>query len=284
MKKYGIPIIILLLLIFLIYWFFIKEKGSQEKLSEEERVALIEDSAISNDSQPNDINVFPNTPIGIQLSNHMMILALPAETMEEADAKYNASLSELKKNPVEVVVLLNKAYKKTEVKHYFNRWAIVKTLGDLESIQTIKPLSDIIFSEIPPETSMDLHHFSTQEEEVIIRIRAIEGLGMLSKRGDSTATRILLQLALDSTIKNSALRLRSIKAYLRGGRNTDERVQLLKSRLDKSLFGIITVSTTEPEEFIKKMEGTKKLSDENTKKEDVDRPSTPTTAPKIKGN
>ena len=254
MKKYGILIIFLILLAFLIYWLFGRKKGTVPELNEEDRVALVEDSARDNNAQPNDIQVFPNTPLGNQLRDHIMILAMPAETIEEADAKYNASITELRKNAAEAIVLLNDAYQKTAARHYFNRWGLVKTLGDLESNGATKLLSDIAVSKIPPETSQDLHHFSTQEEEVTIRLRAIEGLGTLARNGDPGADRTLLQMALDSTITNSAMRLRAIKAYLRAGKNEADRIKFLKSRLDSSMHDIITTAVTPPEEFIKKMQ------------------------------
>ncbi len=284
MKKNGILIVSILILCFLIYWFFIG-KGCQKQLSEEERQALMQDSAKSDNAQPNDIAVFPNTPVGNQLRDHMMVLAMPAETIEEADAKYRESLAALRENPAEVVTLLNEAYNKTEARHYFNRWGLVKTLGDIESNLADKILYNIAASKIPPETSEDLHHFSTQEEEVIIRIRAIEGLGLLAQKQNRFADTALLQLIFDSTGRSSAIQLRAIKAYLRAGKDTGSREKFLKSRLDKSLHDIITTGVTAPEEFSTKMEGIKKLSDKNTKSEKAERAiSTETVSPKIKSN
>ncbi len=284
MKKYVILVIFLLLLAILLFWMFGKKKGSSTEMNEEDRRALVEDSATATTSQPHDSVVFPNTALGNQLKDHMMILSMPAETIEEADAKYNASITELKKNATEAIVLLNDAYNKTEAKHYFNRWGIVKTMGELENPSAVKPLADIAFSKIGPEESKDLHHFSSQEEEAVIRIRAIEGLGLLAKQGDAYADRTLLQIALDSTISNSAMRLRAIKAYLRSGKNTDERAKLLSSRLDKSWQDVITTSVTSPEEFIKKMDSITKLSDEKTKDSKTERPASATPSPKAKGN
>jgi hypothetical protein len=284
MKKIIILLILLILLAFLLYWFMFREKEASVNLNEEDRIALKEDSALANNSQPHDSIVFPNTVLGKLLQNHMMILAMPAETIEAADAKYDSSLVEIKKNGAEAVALLTEAYNKTAARHYFNRWGLVKTLGDIGNNIAAQPLSTIIFSKIPEETSQDLHHFSTQEEEVIIRLRAVEGIGMLAKNGDRYSERILLQLALDSTQKNSAIQLRAIKAYLRAGKNTDEREKLLKSKLDKKLHDIITTAVTAPQEFISKMENIKKLSDEKVNKEKVERPSTKTPAPEIKAN
>lgn len=284
MKKLVIFILLLVLLAFLLYWFVFRGKGGDVNLSEEDRIALVEDSAAVNNTQPHDSIVFPNTVLGKQLQNHMMILALPAETIEEADARYDSSLAELKKNAVEAVTLLSEAYKKTEARHYYNRWGLVKTLGDIGNNTAAPPLQAIVLAKLPAETSQDLHHFSTQEEEIIIKIRAIEGLGMLAKNGDQVSDRLLLQLALDSTQTNSALQLRAIKAYLRAGKDTGEREKLLKSRLDKKLHDIITTAVTRPEEFMSKMEGIKKLSTQITNKEKTERPSTKTEAPRIKAN
>lgn len=284
MRRNGVIIIIILILIALVYWFFFRKKEATAgaNYNEEDRIALRQDSAASNDSQPQDPIVFPNTPVGNLLQNHMMVLAMPAETIEEADAKFAASLAELKKNKEEAVSLLADAYKKTEARHYFNRWGLVKTLGDLESNTATKHLTDIALAAIPSETSKDLHHFSTQEEEVIIKVRAIEGLGMLAKAGDRTADAVLLRLALDSTNKNSAIQLRAIKAYLRAGKDTNQRAKLLIARLDKSMHDIITTAVTAPEEFTQKMEAIKKLSADSTKGEKYDGPTKGIPAPVVK--
>ena len=283
MKKFGL-IIFILLIAFLAYWFLFRKTEATKEISEEDRLALIEDSATSNESEPRDSIVFPNTPIGVKLQNHIMVLAMPAETIEEADAKYLASITELKKNPVEVVNLLSEAYRKTEAKHYFNRWGIVKTLGDVESRLATPILSEIVLSKIPDETSKDLHHFSSQEEEVVIRIRAVESLGSLARFGDKSADSLILRLALDSTIANSAIRIRAIKSYIRAGKNSDERIRYLKSRVNKNLHDVITSSVTSPDEFSSKMDAIKKLSSDTTKNKKAERPSSVTPAPKAKSN
>jgi len=284
MRKYGFPIIILIILAFVVYWFVVRKKEiTLSDLSQEDRTALAEDSAIADNSQPQDTAVFPNTPLGNQLRDHMMVLALPAETVEEADARYNKSLTELKRYAAEATRILYDVYNRTEARHYFNRWGVVKTLGELGDLQATQYLSEIADSKLPPETSQDLHHFSTQEEEVIIRIRAIEGLGQLAKQ-DRNADMILYRIATDSTNKNTALRVRAIKAWLRSGKNTDERVKMLQSRLDKSLHEYITVTVTDPEVFAKNMEGIKKRSEENTNKGKGERPASATPSPKVKTN
>ncbi len=283
MKKYGLVFLIFVIVGFLIYWFFLCDRA--DKLSDEDQLALAQDSGQAGDSAPRDSVVFPNTSMGNQLRDHMMIVALPAETIEEADAKYNGSLTELKKNPQEAINLLNEAYQKTEARHYFNRWGIVKTLGDLQNAHAIEPLTKIALSRIPPETSEDLHHFSSQEEEVVIRIRAIEGLGVIAKSGDKIADETLLRIALDSAIDNSAMQLRAIKAYLRAGKNTDERIRSLKSKLNTGMHDIITVAVTNPDEFVKNMESIKKLSDKKTKSESFDKKrESETSSPKVKQN
>lgn len=283
MRKNGVIIIIILIILFLAYWFFFRKKEETTAgYNEDDQLALQQDSAASNNSQPHDSIVFPNTPVGQLLQNHILVLAMPAETIEEADAKFNASLSELKKNKEEAVGLLTDAYKKIEARHYFNRWAIVKTLGDIESNTAVKSLADIALAPLPAEESKDLHHFSTQEEEVIIKVRAVEGLGTLAKAGDRSADAILLRLALDSTNRNSAIRLRAIKAYLKAGKDTSEREKLLKGRLDKSLHDIITTTVTAPEEFAGKMEAIKKMSESKTKDEKYDQTKPVTPAPVVK--
>jgi len=283
MKKFGLVFLAIVVVVVLIYWFFLRDRA--DKLSDEDQLALAQDSGQAGAPAPQDSVVFPDTPVGNQLRDHMMVVALPAETIEEADAKYNSSLGELKKNMQEAISLLNDAYEKTDARHYFNRWGIVKTLGDLQNAYATGPLAKIALSQIPQETSKDLHHFSSQEEEVVIRIRAIEGLGLIAKSGDKAADETLLRIALDSANQNSAMQLRAIKAYLRAGKNTDERIRSLKSRLNTNMHDVITIAVTNPDEFVKNMESIKKLSEEKTKSESFDRKrERQTSSPKAKNN
>ena len=283
MKRF-LMVILILLIVGLLYWFLIRKPGGEKGMDEEDRLALVADVALNDDSQPHDSIVFPASTLGGQLQEHMMVLAMPAETIEEADLNYQNSINELKKNAGQAVILLSDAYKKTEAKHYFNRWGIVKTLGDIEDISAYPTLADIVRSDIPPETSSDLHHFSTQEEEVIIRIRAIESLGMLARSGSKASDSLLLRLALDSTITNSAIRIRAIKSYLKAGKNSEERLRILRSRIGEDYRDMVTLSVTPPEEFIKNMEAIKNLSADSTRLEDFDKPQTNTPSPKIGNN
>lgn len=249
-KKQGIIVIVVVLI--LLYIFFGRGNDPTQDLSEEDKKARVADTAQDKATPPQDVAVFPDTPLGQQLKQHIQIIALPAEKMEEADANYNTSITELRKTPAEAIALLDEAYTKIDARHYFNRWAMVKTLGDLEHADAFKSLAHIARSVVPEEKSENLHLFSTQEEETIIRIRAVEGLALLARQGNKDADQVLLELALNAPM-NSATQLRAIKAYLNAGKDTDERSKTLTGKLDKSLHDVITTQVTAPEEFAKRV-------------------------------
>jgi len=260
-KKYIILIIVIIAV--LLFWFFGRGIVEQPTLSEEDQQARIDDKSMDQGTPPQDVEVFPDTELGQKLKQHIRIIALPAENMAEADENYSKSLVELRKTPAEAVKLLDEAYQKIEDRHYFNRWAMVNTLGDLAHAEAYKSLTSIAHTAIPAEKSGDLHHFSSQEEEIIIRVRAVEGLATLAKQGNKDADQTLLDLALNSPL-NSAIQLRAIKGYLNAGRDTDVRVKTLTRKLDKSLHDVITAQVTPPEEFAKRVEELTSVSPEKT--------------------
>lgn len=235
-----------------------------QDLSEEDRLARKDDKGADPGKKPEEGELFPDTPMGQELRNHMKVLLLPAETLEEADGRYAKSVGELRRNPKEVIELLTEAYRNIEENRYFERWGLVKTLGDLQDDEAYATLSSIAKSPIPIEKSEDLHHFSTQEEEQMIRLRAVEGLVGLASQGHEAAEQDLLNLAVDPLYPYFSVKKRAIKGYLQAGRDTETRIKLLKSKLPVDLHDIVTLEVTSPEDFQAKVRELTSVSPEET--------------------
>jgi hypothetical protein len=251
-------------------------------LSEEDRLARKDDKGADTGKKPEEGELFPDTPIGQKLRNHMNVLTLPAETLEEADSRYAKSLGELRKDPKEVIKLLAEAYRNIEENRYFERWGLVKTLGDLRNDEAYTTLSSIAKSAIPVEKSEDLHHFSTQEEEQIIRLPAVEGLAALASQGHKAAERDLLNLAVEPLYPYFAVKKRAIKGYLKAGRDTKARIRFLKSKLPLDLHEIVTLEVTSPEEFQAKVRELTSVSPDETTKDTAEEQLPKEPAPAVK--
>lgn len=217
--------------------------------SQEDQAARVDDHGADKGEPPKYVELFPDTDLGRRLRDHMIALAMPAEMPAEADRRYAESLEGLRRSPTEVADLLTAAYREIEPTRYYERWGLAKTLADLQAPAAYDTLAQIARAPLPPERNEDLHHFSTREEEVIIRLRALEGLALLAAQGHKAADADLLSLAIDRPDSNSAIQTRAIKAYLRAGPDYEARAKLLRGRLPKRMHGIVTLDVTPQKDF-----------------------------------
>jgi hypothetical protein len=136
------------------------------------------------------------------------------------------SLAALRKNPGPTVEALARAYHAQPKANYYQRWAMVETLGNLAVEEGYPILAEVADAPLPPREG-DPEHSAT-DQEMMIRFRAIEGLGRLSGRGHAGATAVLKQ-----TMKSSerGLRREAAQAFV-SARATPERVAEAKSILD----------------------------------------------------
>jgi hypothetical protein len=257
------------------------------QLSEEDRLARVDDKGADKSETPRDNEIFPATEFGLKLKAHMLIMALPTEMPEEADRRYSESLAELRKSQAEVVQLLTGGYNKIEATRYFERWGLTKTLADLNATEAYETLVSIARAPLPPELNKDLHHFSTQEEEVMIRLRAIEGLTALATQGHEKAGADLLALAIEPKYQNRAVQTRAIKGYLRAGQDHEARAKLLQDRLPKEMHGVVTLNVTPQKEFETQVNGLASIAEEKTTRdkteEGLPEEGAPVTRPKGEG-
>ena len=115
---------------------------------------------------------------------------------------------------------------------------IVETIRELKSSLSVTFFSNLIESEFPEEKSKDPHHGSTQLEEGIIRLTAIEGLGHFSNNVE--VKNVLFNL-VNKNESPLPLKRQAIRELLLG-----EKDPQIKNKLAKELKDILP----EEEHFI----------------------------------
>lgn len=113
------------------------------------------------------------------------------------EADYFSSLTQMKSHGELALKSLHDAYFQVPKNQYFERWLCVNTAGHLEHPSFIVFAQQILAQAIPAETSSNTHYFSTLEEEMMIRLSAINGLERLAKKGNGTAASVLFYTAKD---------------------------------------------------------------------------------------
>ncbi len=251
------------------------------QLSTEDQLARQDDQGAVKDSLPTDTKLFPNTALGQQLASHLELMSSPSEYPANADQRIKASLKSIAKYPAKAVKLLSKAYQKTPETWYFERWMIIKTLGDLQHDRAFKPLYQISTTSITTEKTIDHHHFSSQEEELILRIRGVEGLAVLASSGHSKARQALYDMAKNQDLP-FVLKKRAVKGYLRS--LPEDKQQAAKDRLYRlpsNLHPYITTQNTSQAEFSKRTKQLVNLGDETTNHDQQEERLNPSAAPVI---
>jgi hypothetical protein len=193
-------------------------------------------------------SVFPSGPLGDLLRNHMKVMngvgTDPEQEYQDAEKAYQASLRELREKAPEVIQLLTGAYNRTEESNYFRRWALVETMRELQSETAVRTLAKIATSAIPQERFSTDPERSSVDEEIRIRVTALEGLGLLA-RTNKKAEQTLLSL-----IENPHLGIQraAIRGYLAAAPNRDEqkrRSENLKAKLPQDRHPLSTLETTD---------------------------------------
>jgi hypothetical protein len=181
---------------------------------------------------------FPESELGRQLSDHLNYLA---GVGKDAEQKYQESLKRLRERAPEVVRMIAEAYPKIQVDRYFRRWSIVETMREMRNNDALKSLQGIAFSPIPAERWADSERFS-KDKEISIRVTAVGGLSELARQGNTIAEQSLLRLI---TNKELGIRRQAIRGYLGAGQDLERRIKVLKSKVPKSDYGLITLDATD---------------------------------------
>jgi hypothetical protein len=186
--------------------------------------------------------MFPDTEAGRRLTAHWQVATTPRRTAAEADREYQQSIRELRKDAASSARLLREAYWNTPEEHQESRFIHASTLGDLESDEALEPLREIATDPIMPERFEDPHAHSSQSEERVIRMVAVDGLAALAKAGNADADEMLLEIATNSAYDDQrGTRIRAIRGYLAAGPDTLVRAKTLRDATPESLHWAISL-------------------------------------------
>ena len=183
--------------------------------------------------------VFPNTSSGNLIREHLKVSMGHGE---DAETRYQQSLTALRAEP-EAAKILYDGYKKVEPSNYLYRTLIVEALKQLRSSKSLSYLTDIAQEKIPANRHPENAEINTREDEVVIRITAVEGITLLATDKLIEADKSLLQLigSEDLTVRQMATR-----GYLQSpSDNIREKMQSLRERLPKEEHWYITTDTTD---------------------------------------
>ncbi|WP_257387588.1 hypothetical protein [Tahibacter caeni] len=166
---------------------------------------------------------FPRGPLGDLLRAHMLAMVGVGtdaqQKYQDAENAYQASLRALREKGPEVVKLLANAYARTPVDDYFRRWALVETLRELHNPEAAATLASIATSAIPAERYKNDAERSSIDEELQIRVNAVEALGELAGKSKA-AESPLLELAGSPHI---GIQRAAIRGYLAAAAAPEER-------------------------------------------------------------
>ncbi len=188
---------------------------------------------------------FPNTLEGQTLKKHIYTIS---GVGKDAEMKYQSSLSKLKED-TNVNKLIYEIYKNVSEEKYMLRMLLIETLKELKFNTSLNMLNEIAVSKIPDEKSKDTE-YSTKEEEIIIRLCAIEGLTSLAMNQNIKAQQLLFKLidVDDMTLKQIAIRgyLKSLKAdTLVSSEQINENIELIKKKVPNELHWMVTYKETD---------------------------------------
>jgi hypothetical protein len=168
---------------------------------------------------------FPDTPAGQALTAHIEAIGA---TGPSAESDYQASLQALRQQAAEVVPLLAQAYDDTDRSLYATRWALVETAAELR----VAPARDLLIrlaTEPVPAAEPGRHdEVSLRNEESVLRMTAIRGLGYLAVE-DETASGVLVKLVQSDVPAVREEALRALAGAIVQIRDPDRAARLAKA-------------------------------------------------------
>jgi hypothetical protein len=198
--------------------------------------------------------MFPDTPAGRRLRAHWIVANTPKATLVEAEGAHAASLAELRRDAAESARLLGEAYEKLPEMLHESRFVVAMTLGELDSPHAVESLKSIATAQVPPERYDDTHHASSQGDERIIRMVAVDGLAMQAKGGNRAAESELFAIAIDPALaEHASVRIRAIKGYVAAGPDTKVRAEALRPSLPTELYWALEPGEPTREEVVAHM-------------------------------
>lgn len=182
--------------------------------------------------------IFPNTPLGKMVKEHIRVAM---GNGENAESGYQKSLLVLRADTGSAETLFN-VYNKVPEQNFFLRTMLVESLKELHSSKALFYLSSVAKEKIPANLYPENAEINTTQDEIIIRITAVEGISKLAADSSAEAEGILTQLinSEDLTIRQMAVR-----GYLHSAfGNANEKMEQLRRKLPKEEYWYITTDTT----------------------------------------
>lgn len=140
---------------------------------------------------PRDGLPFPDTDAGRAVESHLEALFAMGP---DAEANYQASLAALRARGNEAIATIVDTYNEADKSLYGERAVVVETLTELRLPEARDSLLAIANETLPERVPAPDDTISAIEQETIIRMTAIRGLGHLAVQ-DDTAARALAELA-----------------------------------------------------------------------------------------
>ena len=253
MKKRSLYLFLPILVLILIFFFL--KKDTSEKSSRVKNSSILEDVSFKKENisgnKKKEIDTVPknqNSILKNKIKNHFPHMQFVGEGAEE---KYQRSIDELRKNKDEVTELLIQDYSQITEENYLLRQQIIETMRALHSEKSIPIFTELLMEKFPEEKSQDIHHGSTQLEEGIIRLTAIEGLGYFAKEGSNKEVLITLLEIVKNTNSPLPLKRQAVREYLHSSKDKETLAKnktLLKEFLPKESHFIVTEKVDQPEE------------------------------------
>jgi hypothetical protein len=155
---------------------------------------------------------------------------------EDAEELYRAALDHLRHSSRKVVKIIVDELADLPAEQYLDRWSLVQLLAELRDPASLRALDSILDSKIPPETSSDLHSFSSVGEEVMIRTTAVEALTRMAANGNTHALALLLK---HTRHPNFSVKRAAVQGYLaHGGPNARKELRRVMPTEDYHILRI----------------------------------------------
>ncbi|MDY8136021.1 hypothetical protein [Aquimarina sp. 2201CG5-10] len=211
-----------------------KTDESSEKASSASSVLTFdESSSLSLDG------LFAGFPSGNLIQEH---LKLSMAFGKDAEENYQRSLYLLRKEK-NIAESLAGVYQKIPTQYYLYRTMIIEALKELRSDESLKYLYEIASLSIPRDTEPENPEIDTRTDEIIIRLTAVEGIGILAIQKNEEAEKMLMRL-----IDHEDLSVRQIatRSYLQTPfGNVEEKMKELYERLPQQEHWYITTRSTD---------------------------------------
>jgi len=182
--------------------------------------------------------VYPKTPVGKQIKEHLTTMA---GVGVDAEANYQSSLAAMRSNP-EVLPVLAEIYEALPEEDYFRRTLVVETLKELRSAGALPHLIRVANAPIPEDRIPDNTEINTREDEIVIRITAVQGLSVLAARDSSEANDQLLKLVAHDDLTVRQMAARGFLGSSIG--STEEKLSQLRKMVPKEEHWYLTTTTT----------------------------------------